>query len=281
MAKTKEIHFEDAIEHHLTNFGGWTKGSAKDFDPRTALVSKDFFAFVESTQREMWTELRKHHQAGLEGAVLDTLLKALDSRGLLDVIRHGFKFFGKKIDCAYFKPAHGMNPDILAKYGKNRLVATRQVRFIPDGGESVDLVLFVNGFPVATAELKNPLTNQTVQLAVTQYRGRDIRHALFQFKKRALVHFAVDQDLVYMTTKLAGDGTFFLPFNRGNNGGAGNPDHPSGYRTGYLWQDIWQRDSFLDILGRFVHLEVEETKSDRKTVRKETIVFPATTNSTP
>ena len=274
MAKTKELHFEDAIEHHLITSGGWAKGSPKDFDRETALVSKDFFAFVDATQPETWTELRKHHQANLEASLHDTLVKALDSRGTLDVLRHGFKFFGKKIECAYFKPAHGMNPDILAKYGKNRLVVTRQVRFIEDGDQSVDLVLFVNGFPVATAELKNPLTNQTVQDAVAQYRKRDSRHALFRFKTRALVHFAVDPDLVYMTTKLAGDGTFFLPFNRGSGGGSGNPEHPSGYRTGYLWQEIWQRDSFLDILGRFVHLEVEEKKVEGKSVTKETIVFP-------
>jgi|CZKU01.1.fsa_nt_gi type I restriction enzyme R subunit len=274
MPKTKEQHFEDAIEHHLLTSGGWSKGSPGDFDRKTALVSKDFFDFVEATQPETWNELKKHHQSGLEGAVLDTLVKALDSRGALDVLRHGFKFFGKKIECAYFKPAHGMNPDILAKYAMNRLVVTRQVRFVEDGDQSVDLVLFVNGFPVATAELKNPLTNQTVHDAIKQYRNRDPRHALFQFKKRALVHFAVDPDQVYMATKLEGDGTVFLPFNRGKDKGAGNPEHESGYRTGYLWQEVWQRDSFMDILGRFAHLAVEEKKVDGKTVRKESIVFP-------
>ncbi|MFO0737562.1 MAG: type I restriction endonuclease [Labilithrix sp.] len=274
MAKTKELHFEDAIQHDLLSDRGWAKGAAADFDRKTALVAKDLFAFVQDTQTATWNDLKKHHQAGLESAVLDTLVKALESRGTIDVLRHGFKFFGKKIDCAYFKPAHGMNPDILAKYEKNRLVVTRQVRFVEDGDESVDLVLFVNGFPVATAELKNPLTNQTVQDAIKQYRNRDPRHALFQFKRRALVHFAVDPDLVYMTTKLAGADTVFLPFNRGNSGGAGNPEHPSGYRTGYLWQEIWQRDSFLDILGRFLHLSVEEKKVQGKTVTKESIVFP-------
>ena len=150
MAKTKERHFEDAIEDHLLTSGGWAKGSPADFDRQTALVSKDLFAFIEATQPETWTELRKHHQSGLESAVLDALVKTLDSRGMLDVLRHGFKFFGKKLQCAYFKPAHGMNPDILARYAKNRLVVTRQVKFIPDHEDSVDLVLFVNGFPIAT-----------------------------------------------------------------------------------------------------------------------------------
>ncbi len=128
---------------------------------------------------------------------------------------------------------------------------------------------------MATAELKNPLTNQTVEHAVAQYRRRDPKHALFRFKTRALVHFAVDPDLVYMTTKLAGEDTRFLPFNRGNDRGAGNPEHPSGYRTGYLWQEVWQRDSFLDVLGRFVHLEVEERKTpDGKTRTTESVIFP-------
>jgi type I restriction enzyme R subunit len=274
MAKTKEVHFEDAIEHHLVTSGGWVQGSPEDFDPQTAMVSKDLLAFIEVTQPETWAELRKHHPSGLEASVLDTLRKALDVRGLLDVLRHGFKFFGKKIECAYFKPAHGMSPDILAKYAMNRLVVTRQLRFIPQHKDSVDLALFVNGLPVATAELKNPFTNQTVQDSVAQYRRRDARLPLFQFKKRALVHFAVDPDLAYMATKLSGDRTSFLPFNRGHNGGAGNPEHNSGYRTGYLWQEVWQRDSFMDILGRFIHLAVEETKVEGKTVIKESIVFP-------
>jgi type I restriction enzyme R subunit len=202
------------------------------------------------------------------------LVKALDARGTLDVLRHGFKFFGKKIECAYFKPAHGMNPDILARYAKNRLVVTRQVKFAPDEDKSLDMVLFLNGFPIATVELKNPLTQQTVQNAIAQYRERDSRHALFQFKKRALVHFAVDPDLVYMTSKLAGKDTVFLLFNRGVNKGAGNPEHPSGYRTGYLWEEVWERHSFLDILGRFAHVATEEKQVAGKTVVKETVIFP-------
>jgi len=274
MPKTQERHFEDAIEHHLVTSGGWTKGSPTDFDRQTALVSKDLFAFIESTQPELWADLRKHHQAGLEAAVLDTLVKTLDSRGALDVLRHGFKFFGKKIECAYFKPAHGMNPDILAKYAKNLLVVTRQVKFAFDEEKSLDMALFVNGFPVATVELKNHLTQQTVRDAIEQYRMRDPRHALFQFKKRALVHFAVDPDVVYMTSKLNGKATVFLPFNRGNGTGAGNPEHPSGYRTSYLWEEVWARDSFLDILGRFAHVATEEKQIAGKTVTKETVIFP-------
>ena len=274
MAKTKEVNFEDAIEADLIGTSDWTKGDPDDFDRQTALVAKDFFAFVQDTQSELWEELRRHHQTGLEAVVLDALTKAMDSRGSLDVLRHGFKFYGKKLDCAYFKPAHGMNPDIMAKYAKNRLVVTRQVRFAPDEDKSIDLVLFLNGFPVATAELKNPLTQQNVHRAIAQYRDRDQRHALLQFKKRALVHFAVDPDMVYMTTRLQGKDTTFLPFNRGHQGGAGNPEHPSGHRAGYLWQEVWQRDSWLDIIGSFVHLATEERIVDGRKVTTESIIFP-------
>jgi type I restriction enzyme R subunit len=274
MAKTKELHFEDAIEHHLATSGGWAKGARDGFDRKTALVAKDLFAFIESTQPELWMELRKHHQAGLEAAVVDTLVKALDTRGSLDLLRHGFKFFGRKIECAYFKPAHGMNPDVLARYAMNRLVVVRQLKFAPDEDKSVDMALFVNGFPIATIELKNQLTQQNVQDSIAQYRKRDPRHALFQFKKRALVHFAVDPDLVYMATKLNGKDTVFLPFNRGAHGGGGNPEHSSGYRTSYLWEEVLQRDSFLDILGRFIHVATEEKQVAGQTVVKETVIFP-------
>src|SRR5262249_44453096 len=153
----------------------------------------------------------------------------------------------KKIDLAYFKPAHGLNPDLAARYAKNRLVVTRQVKFIPGKDDAIDLVLFVNGLPVATVELKNPLTGQRTVNAICQYmRDRDWRQKLFEFKRRAIVHFAVDPDTVYMTTRLAGGATFFLPFNQGtggagNAGGAGNPPDPHGYRTAYLWQQVWQR----------------------------------------
>lgn len=276
--KHTERAFEDAIEHSLITAGGWTKGDASGFDRERALSRADLFAFIEATQAELWAELKKQHGAGLEAAVLEALVKSIDGRGTLDVLRHGFKFYGKRLDCAYFRPAHGLNPEIIAKYGQNRLVVTRQIHFAPtedrDEDKSIDVMLSLNGLPIATAELKNPLTGQTVHHAITQYRRRDPRHRLFQFKKRVLVHFAVDPDLVYMTTKLAGEGTSFLPFNRGSNGGAGNPEHPSGYRTAYLWEEIWQRDSFLDIVGRFIHLVREEKVRAGKKTEEEKVIFP-------
>lgn len=269
-----ESAFENAIEHSLLSTGGWLKGDPRTFDRERALQPADFLAFVQASQSQLWAELKKQHGAALETAVLDTLAKSLDSRGTLEVLRRGFKFYGKQMDCAYFKPAHGLNPDILAKYAKNRAVLTRQVRFIPDQDDSIDLLLSLNGIPIATAELKNPLTAQNVEHAIAQYRQRDPRQLLFQFKKRALVHFAVDPDLVYMTTKLAGADTTFLPFNRGLDGGSGNPVHPGGYRTTYLWEDIWQRDSFLDIVGAFLHVLVEEKQIGSRKVTTEAVVFP-------
>ena len=271
--KHTEKSFEDAIEAHLLA-SGWTKGDAKTFDREKALHPADLLAFLEATQPALMADLRKQHGLALETGVIDTVVKALESRGTLDVLRHGIKFYGKRIDCAYFRPAHGLNPDILASYAQNRLVVTRQVRFIPDGDESIDLLLSLNGLPIATAELKTPLTGQTVEHAVAQYKQRDPRQKVFEFKKRALVHFAVDLDLVYMTTKLAGGDTTFLPFNRGHAGGAGNPEHPSGYRTAYLWEEVWQRDSFLDVVGRFVHLLIEEKLIAGKKIERELVVFP-------
>ena len=268
-----ERTFEEAIEAHLLAHG-WAKGDPGDFDRERAFVRKDLLAFVQDTQPNRWDELRSQVGAGLEDAVLDALVHNLESRGTLDVLRHGFKVLGKRMDVAYFQPAHGLNPEITAKYAQNRLVLTRQVRFIPERDDSVDVVFFLNGLPVATVELKNPLTAQTLDDAIEQYRRRDPKHRLFQFKKRSLVHFAVDPDLASMTTRLAGKETVFLPFNRGCDGGKGNPVHASGYRTAYLWEEVWQRDSFLDILARFVHLVTEEKTVGGKKKLVESLIFP-------
>ena len=176
---------------------------------------------------------------------------------------------------AYFAPAHSMNPETQKLYAANRLTITRQLLFKPTSSQSLDVVLSLNGIPVATAELKNPMSGQTVENAKYQYRNdRDPNDLIFQFKKRTLVHFAVDPDQVYMTTRLMGRSTHFLPFNKGDGMGAGNPDNPNGYKTAYLWEQVWQRHSFLDILHRFIHLEIDEREIGGKLVRKETLIFP-------
>ena len=284
-AEYKEKAFEAALEHHLTTQGGFAKGDNREHDPQaaplgysraTALFPGVFIDFVKATQPSVYAALAKLHGAGTDAVILDDLRKALDGQaGALGVLRHGFKCFGKAIRAAYFAPAHGLNPDTLALYKANVLTVTRQVRYSTRNENSVDLLLALNGIPVATAELKNPMTGQSVQHAKHQYRhDRDPREKLFLFKARTLVHFAVDPDLAFMTTKLDGAKTTFLPFNRGDGTGAGNPQNPGGYKTAYLWEEVWQRDSLLDILARFVHLQVDERVVGGKKIRKEAMIFP-------
>ena len=215
--------------------------------------------------------------------VLADLCKWMDTNGSLATLRHGFKCYGRTLHVAFFKAAHELNPELEARYAANRLGLTRQLHFSPRSEKSLDVTLSLNGIPVATVELKNPLTGQTVEDARRQYKhDRDPREPIFEFKRRTLVHFAVDTEAVFMTTRLAGTATHFLPFNKGCDGGAGNPPDPAGrtYRTGYLWEEVLQRDSLLDLLARFVHLQIEEKRDDQgRKVKKETMIFPATTSS--
>ena len=272
----RERAFEAAIEHHLLTAGGYAKGDPATFDRERSFFPVEFIAFVKATQPEVWQALEKLHGGETETVILDDLTKALDGQaGALSVIRHGFKCFGKLIRVAFFAPAHGMNPDSRRVYEANRLSVVRQVHYSTKHENSIDVVLALNGIPIATAELKNPMTGQTAEHAKHQYKSdRDPRERIFEFKRRALVHFAVDPDVVWMTTRLDGNKTFFLPFNKGNGTGAGNPDNPNGYKTSYLWEEVWQRDSLLDILGRFVHLQVDEKTVGGKKVRKEAMIFP-------
>jgi len=229
--------------------------------------------------------MEKFHGSELPAKLIDTLLKERDTKGTLHIVRHGFKFYGKTFKLAFFKPAHGLVKETIELFNKNQLHVTRQVACHLTDSSTVDMVLSLNGIPIATMELKNPATGQTWKHAVAQYKSdRDSRAPLFQFKKGAIVHFAVDPDEVHMATRLNGEKTFFLPFNRGSapgeiECGKGNPQHPSGHRTGYFWEDILEKESFLNIIGSFIFLEIsEETVDDgeggRKKITKETMVFP-------
>jgi type I restriction enzyme R subunit len=284
MAQTSEKAFESYLEQMLIQ-GGWQVGNLGEWDKALALFPARMFAFIEATQPKLWGEMVALHGDGLKPMLLQALAKELDLKGSLHVLRHGFKFYGKSFRLAYFKPAHGLSPDVIALYQQNQITMTRQVPCHPNDHSTMDMVLAVNGVPVATIELKNPGTGQSWRNAVRQYReDRDPRAPLFDFRKRALVHFAADPDEVQMTTRLAKDKTFFLPFNRGSHPGeiqcgAGNPQHPSGYRSGYFWQETLQRDSFLDILGHFMFIEKDEEKVDdgqggKKLVTTEKLVFP-------
>ena len=272
-----EYAFEAAIEHHLTTAGGYARGDRGGFDPHRALFPAEVLAFVKATQPDEWAYLEGIQKAKAEDTLLDDLGRALDSEheGCLSVLRHGFKCFGKLFHVAWFAPASGMNPETRKRYEANRLTITRQLRYSPRHTNTLDVTLAINGIPVATAELKNPLTAQTWRHAVTQYRNdRDPNDLIFQFKHRALVHFAVDTDEVYMTTRLSGNRTHFLPFNKGSGGGGGNPDNPGGYKTAYLWEEVLERHCFLDILARFIHLQIEAVKVGDKKVKKQTMIFP-------
>ena len=283
----QESYFEQSMEQSLIERGGYEKGDPKGFDPGRALFPDEVIAFVETSQPKRWQALVKLHGDKAGEVLLDSLVKELGSKNALHVLRHGFKCFGKTFRLAYFAPNTGMNPEAAEAYAHNRLRVTRQVHFSERHPQkSVDMVLSVNGLPVVTLELKNPMTGQTVEHAMRQYRrDRDPAEPIFRFKERALVHFAVDPDQVFMATRLGGEeNTRFLPFNRGHNHGAGNPPaDPSGeahgnYRTAYLWEQVLTRDSLMDILARFLHLEVSEkkiaTKRGVKRNRKETLIFP-------
>jgi type I restriction enzyme R subunit len=272
-----EFAFESAIEAHLIASGGYVSGDREGFDPQRALFPAEVLAFIQATQPATWDYLVNIQKDKAESTLLDDLCRALDSshEGCLSVLRHGFKCFGKRFHVAYFAPASGMNPETQQLYASNRLTVTRQLRYAASHGNTLDMTLALNGIPLATLELKNAMTGQTWRHAVHQYKhDRDANDLIFQYKKRALVHFAVDTDEAYMTTRLSGQKTRFLPLNRGRDGGAGNPDNPEGHKTAFLWEQVLERHSFLDILGRFIHLQVEEIKLGEKKVKKETMVFP-------
>jgi len=263
--------FEDAIEAHLLQHG-YIQGKKVDYNIDLALDTVQLITFITDSQPKAWAKLSTTHGDQVETKFLTRLAKELDSRGTLDVLRHGITDYGVHFQLAHFKPAHSLSPELVALYGKNRLSVTRQLIYSHKHNNELDLTLFVNGLPVATAELKSALTNLSVSDAIDQYRTtRDPKDLLLSFKKRALVHFAVDTDDVYMTTRLAGPKTIFLPFNKGHDAGAGNPDNPHGYKTAYLWEEIWERDSWLDILNRFIHMERYDTG---KTSQQESIIFP-------
>lgn len=277
MSNHDEKAFETAIERSLTGRAGYRKRDYTHFDRGLCLDTEAFVEFVRATQPKEWDYLFNIHKDLTEKVLIDDLARELDAErgGTLGVLRHGFKCYGRTIQAAYFAPASGMNPETRRLYEANILSVTRQARFSTRHEQSVDTVLCVNGIPVVTLELKNPLTGQTWLDAVQQYKtDRSPDDLLFVFKKRALVHFAADTDEVYMTTHLAGERTFFLPFNKGDQNGKGNPPNPNGYKTAYLWEETLARNSLMDILARFMHLQIEETKIDGRVVHKETMIFP-------
>lgn len=273
----KEISFETEICEYL-GMHGWlyAEGDGIRYDRMRALFPEDVVEWLRQTQPEAWKTLEKNHGAAPVETVLNRLREQLDRRGTLDVLRNGIELLGLRspLKLAEFKPALVLNPDILARYAANRLRVVRQVRYSLTNENSLDLVLFLNGIPVATVELKTDFT-QSLDDAIDQYRYDRDPHPkglnpepLLDFPRGALVHFAVSNYEVAMTTRLEGKATRFLPFNQGNGGGAGNPVNPDGHRTAYLWEQILERDGWLEILGRFLIAEHD----DRRQIKS--IVFP-------
>jgi type I restriction enzyme, R subunit len=275
MSITTENTFETALVQSLVEHGGYTEGNAPDYSPELGLFKYEVIKFLQESQPRRWAKISAIHGADAGNRVIQRLYKELDLRGSLDVLRNGFTDYGVRFQMAYFQPASGLNPDAVELYNKNNLKVYRQIYYSARNKNSVDVLLSLNGIPVATLELKNQFTGQNVGNALKQYSStRDNREILFAFKKRALVHFAVDQDEVFMATKLDGSKTWWLPFNKGNNNGKGNPQNPNGYRTAYLWEYILQKDSWMEIIQRFVHLQTEEFETEDRVYKKEKLIFP-------
>jgi type I restriction enzyme, R subunit len=285
-----ETDFESAIESHLLQHG-YLKLNSKAFDIDRVIFPATAIEFIQQTQPQEWARLEQLHGDNTADRILSDLCKWLDTYGSLQILRHGFKCYGRTLRIAYFKAAHNLNPELERQYQANQVSITRQLRYgKPDKKSTysvnspapksgiIDLTLSLNGIPLITLELKNPLTGQTAEDAKHQYRqDRDPRAPIFEFKRRTLVHFAVDTEVVWMTTRLAGSATYFLPFNQGNAGTPGNPPDPQGrnYRTAYLWEEVLQLDSLLDLFARFLHLQEDEKRDDEgRKFTKETLIFP-------
>lgn len=273
------IHRENVLQYHiidkLAENQGYIKRSSDDFDRKIALDKELVLKFIKNTQNSEWQKLEESYSASAENEFFKQLEKALKQRGTLDVLRQGIKLIpGIKFSLCFFKPASNLTKELTETYEQNILSVIDELKYSAKNDNRIDIALFVNGIAIATMECKNLATGSTFKHAEKQYRKdrSPAGEALLTFKRGALVHFAVDEDNVSMTTKLVNGKTNFLPFNRGLNGGAGNPDIKNEFRIAYLYNDlkdckaIFSREIFLDIIGRFIHLEKKESQ--------EVIIFP-------
>lgn len=283
--KENEKRFEQDIETFLISpEGGYIKGNPSDFDREYALNRKDLFKFLETTQEKEWNRYKIAFPYDYERNFIKRFNEEVDLRGIIDVIRNGITDRGYKFKLAYFRPETTLSQEGWYLYKKNILNETRQLKYSTQNENSVDIVLLLNGIPLIALELKNQITGQDSSNAQKQFMyDRDPRELIFRFKHRVIAYFAVDHYDVKYTTKLAGKDTYYLPFNQGSNGagnvgGEGNPTNENGYTTDYLWKKVLNKDSLMEILQKFVHLQVKEEVSHRggKEVvkRKENIIFP-------
>ena len=268
----KEKNFEEAIENYLITEGGYEKGVPEHLNRATALDEDTFLRFIQITQPREWEKHCKNYPTNPEQALLKRFQDEVSATNLLQVLRHGFKDRGVKFYPCFFKPETTLNPETVERYNQNILHCTRQMKFSLLDERSIDIVLLLNGIPVVSMELKNQFTGQDVSNAINQYKfDRATKDKMFEFKQRVLVHFAVDLYNVYMTTRLQGASTYFLPFNQGSNGagnvgGKGNPIVEDDYMTSYLWKRVLTKDSLMEILHKYMHLQAKDGK--------ETMIFP-------
>lgn len=272
MVELKEIRFEQDIETVLTGQGGWTSEKFQDcgYDATIGLDLNKLIAFIQKTQPKQWERYEKIYKEDVLRKFLKRFNEEVQMHGLLHVLHNGIKDRGVSLKVAYFKPVSGLNYDVLARYEANQFTCVRQFAYSPNNHNTIDMVLMLNGIPIIALELKNQYTGQSVEHAKIQFQeNRDSKELVFQSNTRFLVYFAVDHYEVFMTTKLAGRKTYFLPFNQGSNGagnvgGKGNPQNTEGYPTAYLWEQVLHRDNVMDILQRFMNYD--ETKK--------TLIFP-------
>jgi len=252
-----EKDLEAIIEQSLID-RGYEKRSQSDYDKARCLIPKDVIRFIQQTQAETWEQLKQQHGDATETEFLNYLASEITSRGTLDVLRNDIKTYGCTFKLAYFQPNSSRNPELQSLYQQNSFTILRQLHYSQtDLKKSLDWGIFLNGLPIFTAELKNHFTGQTVEHAKKQYcTSRDPNEPLLKFR-RCLCHFAVDPDLVFITTQLQGNDTQFLPFNKGHNQGKGNPPNPTGCRTAYLAEEIWHPDSVLNLIKNFIQLTPE------------------------
>ena len=283
--ETNEKRFESDIEaSFLSPSGGYVKG-CDAYDPSLGLYVQTLIDFIQRTQPKEWARFVNANQMDTVRKFCVAFNNACDMFGLVHVLRHGFKHRGISFRVCYFRPESSLNQTAAAQYAANHIAVYRQWYYSADNNKSVDMVLVLNGIPVFAFELKNQYTGQTADNAKLQWMyDRDPREICFQFNKRILGYFAVDHTEVWMATKLAGKDTYFLPFNQGSNGagrdgGKGNPPNPEGYPTAYLWENVFQKDSMMDILQKFIHLQtIREKKTlpdgTEKVTEKKRLIFP-------
>ncbi len=274
----KEKRFEQDIEEYLTTHGGYIKGDPKVFDRKLALDVNTFVSFIKASQPKAWERFEKIYCNNSEKQIVERFCREVKMVGLLKVFRQGFTDRGIKFRAVFWKPETSINETSRMQYESNILHCTRQLHYSLQNENSIDIVLFINGIPVVSMELKCQFTGQDTSNAINQYKfDRASKDAIFEFKNRVLVHFAVDLSNVYMTTRLEGASTYFLPFNQGSNGagnvgGKGNPINENGYDTAYLWEQVLVKDRLLEILHKYLHLQVE--RDDKGNVKSERMIFP-------